>query len=159
MEEGLGKAAVAEIFGAVGTIALGIVLLVAGIVGQRAEAVHSALCNSGLGQLSQAVSGKTAVDCGVATFIETMGPICKILGIIAIVGCVLGIVFVLIVAVNSRSASQLTAATRSQPAKVSPESIASIKSTARSIKSTASKEEDTGGAAAGGAAAGSNAAD
>ena len=55
----------------IAAVALGVVLLIAGVIDHQVVASKSALCQSGLGQLGQALDDTVAHDCGLVTALES----------------------------------------------------------------------------------------
>src|ERR1700722_7111894 len=55
----------------IAALALGVVLLIAGVIDHQVVASKSALCQSGLGQLGQALDDTVAHDCGLVTALES----------------------------------------------------------------------------------------
>jgi hypothetical protein len=73
-------------------VVAGVVLLVGGIVDHTFAAPKAALCNSGLGQLGQALDGTVAHDCGLVTALESavgwlivVGLLALLLGLVVLV--------------------------------------------------------------------------
>src|ERR1700733_12790644 len=52
-------------------LALGVVLLIAAVIDHQVVASKSALCQSGLGQIGQALDDTVAHDCGLVTALES----------------------------------------------------------------------------------------
>jgi hypothetical protein len=76
-------------------VVAGMVLLVGGIVDHAFAAPKAALCNSGLGQLGQALDGTVAHDCGLVTALESA------VGWLIVVG-LLALLLGLVVLISSR---------------------------------------------------------
>jgi hypothetical protein len=55
----------------IAALALGVVLLLAAVVDHQVVASKSALCQSGLGQIGQALDDTVAHDCGLVTALES----------------------------------------------------------------------------------------
>jgi len=75
----------------IAAVALGVVLLIAGVIDHQVVASKSALCQSGLGQLGQALDDTVAHDCGLVTALESavgwflaVGVLALILGVVVL---------------------------------------------------------------------------
>jgi hypothetical protein len=83
----------------IAALALGVVLLIAGVIDHQVVASKSALCQSGLGQIGQALDDTVAHDCGLVTALESA------VGWFLAVG-VLALILGAVVLYNSRPAPQ-----------------------------------------------------
>jgi uncharacterized membrane protein HdeD (DUF308 family) len=66
-------------------LVLGAALIIAGIVDHLAVASKSALCQSGIGQIGQALDDTVAHDCGLATTLESAVGWLLVTGILALI--------------------------------------------------------------------------
>ncbi len=83
----------------VAAVALGGVLFVAGLIDHWVVAPKSALCQSGIGQIGQAIDTTVAHDCGLVNTLEAAVGWLLVLGVLAII-------FGVFVIYNSRAAAQ-----------------------------------------------------
>jgi hypothetical protein len=90
-------------------VALGVVLIVAGIVDHLFAASKAALCQSDIGQIGQVLDNTVAHDCGLVTAIESAVGWLLVVGVLA---AVLGAA----VLYNSRTPVQYTSTTPVHPA-------------------------------------------
>ena len=97
----------------VAALAAGAVLLIAGVVDHLFAAPKAALCQSGIGQIGQAVDDTVAHDCGLVTALESAVGWLLVAGILA---AVLGAV----VLYHSRTAIQPAAPLRPAPTRRPP---------------------------------------
>jgi hypothetical protein len=67
------------------SLALGVVLFIAGIVDHAFAAPRAALCQSGIGQLAQDFDGTIAHDCGLVTALESAVGWLLVIGILTAV--------------------------------------------------------------------------
>jgi hypothetical protein len=80
-------------------LALGVILLIAGIIDHEIVAPKSALCQSGIGQIGQALDDTVAHDCGLVTTLESA------VGWLLAIGA-LALILGAVILYNSRSAPQ-----------------------------------------------------
>lgn len=75
--------------GGIGSLGGGVVAVIAGLLLRHHFGPLKQVCDSGIGQLSQGVSGEAARHCGLDSFLDTVGTIALVGGIIVVVGTVL----------------------------------------------------------------------
>jgi uncharacterized membrane protein len=75
--------------GGIGSLGGGVVAVIAGLLLRQHFGPLKQVCDSGIGQLSQGVSGEAARHCGLDSFLDTVGTIALVCGIIVVVGTVL----------------------------------------------------------------------
>jgi hypothetical protein len=92
----------------VAAVVLGAILLVAGLIDHWVVAPKSALCQSGIGQIGQAIDTTVAHDCGLVNALEAAVGWLLVLGVLAVI-------FGLYVIYNSRAAAQPVPAAWSGP--------------------------------------------
>jgi hypothetical protein len=80
-------------------VALGAVLFVAGLIDHWVVAPKSALCQSGIGQIGQAIDTTVAHDCGLVNTLEAAVGWLLVLGVLAVI-------FGVFVIYNSRAVAQ-----------------------------------------------------
>jgi hypothetical protein len=83
----------------VAAVVLGAILFVAGLIDHWVVAPKSALCQSGIGQIGQAIDTTVAHDCGLVNALETAVGWLLVLGVLAVI-------FGLYVIYNSRATPQ-----------------------------------------------------
>jgi hypothetical protein len=93
----------------VAAVVLGAILFVAGLIDHWVVAPKSALCQSGIGQIGQAIDTTVAHDCGLVNALEAAVGWLLVLGVLAVI-------FGLYVIYNSRAAAQPVPAAWSGPA-------------------------------------------
>jgi uncharacterized membrane protein HdeD (DUF308 family) len=69
----------------IAALALGVVLLIAGVIDHQVVASKSALCQSGLGQIGQALDDTVAHDCGLVTDLESAVAWLLAVGVLALI--------------------------------------------------------------------------
>lgn len=83
----------------VAAVVLGAILFVAGLIDHWVVAPKSALCQSGIGQIGQAIDTTVAHDCGLVNALEAAVGWLLVLGVLAVI-------FGAYVIYNSRAAAQ-----------------------------------------------------
>jgi hypothetical protein len=92
----------------VAAVVLGAILFVASLIDHWVVAPKSALCQSGIGQIGQAIDTTVAHDCGLVNALEAAVGWLLVLGVLAVI-------FGLYVIYNSRAAAQPVPAAWSGP--------------------------------------------